>query len=398
MGTLAFIGKRLLFASFAFFVALSFVFVLYRAIENDPVNVFAPVGHHGITDEQRATLIEKWGLNKTIPEQFLIYLTNVFQGDLGISFEHQRPVSDLIMERLPWTLLIVGTSTILSTIIGVLIGAYIGWRRASNLDTAFVTSSLILNATPLFFTAIFFIFFLGYQAHPNQSDWKLPYPIFYGILSLCIIFILILRRKGTTFKEKLQFDSKFGRKIIIILLIALGMTLISQNISDGYFHLWFPIAGGKTPGIESQGTIATIQNIFHHAALPIFVLTIYGVLAYGWFMRGNIIGILTEDYVQTAISKGLSENEVLYGHCMRNAILPVVTDIGMSFGSIIGGSILVEQVFSYPGTGDLIYTALLNSDYNLVQGSFIIITALTLLGLVIAEVLYSIIDPRIQRS
>ncbi len=398
MGTLGFIGKRILFAAFAFFVALTFVFLLYRAIENDPVNVFAPAGHHGITDEQKEVLIKKWGLDKSIPEQFIIYLSNIFRGDLGYSFEHGRPVSDLILERLPWTLLILGTSTILSTIIGVLIGAYIGWRRASKLDATFVTSSLILNATPLFFTGIFFIYFLGYQAHPEKNDWKIPYPIFYSLVVLVIIFILIYRRKGKTFKEKMQFDRSFSSKIGLVVLLGLILTLISLNFSDGDLHLWFPISGGKTPGIEDQGSIATLQNIFHHALLPILVLTIYGVLAYGWFMRGNIIGVLTEDYVQTAISKGLDENEVLYGHCMRNAMLPVVTDIGMSFGSIIGGSILVEQIFSYPGTGDLIYTALLNSDYNLVQGSFIIITALTLLGLVIAEVLYSVIDPRVQRS
>ena len=113
-------------------------------------------------------------------------------------------------------------------------------------------------------------------------------------------------------------------------------------------------------------------------------------------MRGNIISVLTEDYVQTAISKGLTDNQVLYGHCMRNAILPVVTDIGLSFGSIVGGSILIETVFGYPGTGLLIYDGLLNHDYNLVQGAFIIITALTLFGLLIAEVLYGIIDPRVQ--
>ncbi|MHA2389782.1 MAG: hypothetical protein ACXACW_13780, partial [Candidatus Hodarchaeales archaeon] len=198
MGTLGFIGKRIVFAAFAFFVALTFVFILYRAIENDPVNVFAPAGHHGITDEQKEVLIKKWGLDKSLPEQYIIYLINIFQGNLGISFEHGRPVSDLILERLPWTLLILGTSTILSTIIGVLIGAYIGWRRASKLDASFVTSSLILNATPLFFTGIFFIFFFGYTAHPEINDWKIPYPIFYSLACLMIVLILIYRRKGIT--------------------------------------------------------------------------------------------------------------------------------------------------------------------------------------------------------
>jgi peptide/nickel transport system permease protein len=242
-----------------------------------------------------------------------------------------------------------------------------------------------------------FIAFFGYQAHPNIGDWKLPIPIVTFILILIVLLIFVGRRRDRPLKQIFTTEDQgiylYGSIIggIIVVSILLLFT------TDGYVHLWFPISGSRTPGIEEEADVLLFyQDVLHHAFLPILVLTIYGILSYGWFMRGNIIGALTEDYVQTAVSKGLSENQVLYGHCMRNAILPVVTDIGMSFGSIIGGSILVEQVFGYPGTGLLLYDALLSHDYNVVQGAFIIIAALTLLGLLIAEILYGIIDPRVR--
>ena len=103
-------------------------------------------------------------------------------------------------------------------------------------------------------------------------------------------------------------------------------------------------------------------------------------------MRGNLINVLTEDYIKTARAKGLNENQVLYKHAFRNALLPVITSIGMSIGGLIGGAVLIETVFSYPGTGRMLYDALIRRDYPLVQGAFIIISGLTLLGLLFAVV------------
>ncbi|UCE14901.1 MAG: ABC transporter permease, partial [Candidatus Heimdallarchaeota archaeon] len=157
MGTLTYIGKRFLFAAFALFVALTFVFILYRAIAGDPVSLYAPIGRKGITEEQRQAIIESFGLDKSVPEQYILYLQNLLKGDFGHSLKYRRPVFDVISERLPWTVFLIGTSTIISTTIGVLIGAYSGWRRASKLDTVFVASSLVINAIPLFFVGMVFI-------------------------------------------------------------------------------------------------------------------------------------------------------------------------------------------------------------------------------------------------
>ncbi|MHA2218477.1 MAG: ABC transporter permease [Candidatus Hodarchaeales archaeon] len=392
--TLRFILKRIFFSGIAFFIALTLVFVIYRVIVGDPVSVFAPTGRQGITEVQRQAIMEKFGLDKSIPEQYLLYLVAIFQGDFGYSYQFGEPVINLILERLPWTLLLIGTSTILSTVLGVLIGAFIGWRRSSRLDTSFVSLSLIFSAIPLFFVGMVFISIFGYQAEKN--GWKLPIPLVGFLLILSILYLLNRRRQGRPINEMMRTNRNAVIISCVLIIIVMILSVFLYLTSDGTVHLWFPTSGSRIPGIEEKGQLATIQNIIHHAILPITVLTLFGILSYGWFMRGNIIGVLTEDYVQTAISKGLNENQVLYGHCVRNAILPVITDIGMSFGTIIGGSILIEQIFAYPGTGLLIYNALLNHDYNVVQGAFIIITGLTLIGLLIAEILYGIIDPRVR--
>lgn len=396
MGFLTYIGKRLVFSAFAFLIALTFVFVIYRAIAGDPVSLYAPTGRQGITEEQRQIIIENFGLNKSIFEQYILYLQNLFEGDLGHSLKYRRPVADVIWDRLPWTLFLIGTSTIISTTLGVLIGAYSGWRRASKLDTAFVSASLVVNAIPLFFVGMVFIALFGFNAHPTRDDWKVPFPIISVISILIIVYVLNKRRKGKPIQDMLINERKTVLLSSFLIASILILTIYSVFFSDGYLHLWFPISGGKTPGIERRGAIAFFQDVLFHAFLPLTTIIIFSTLGYGWFMRGNVIGVLTEDYVQTAISKGLNDNQVLYGHCMRNSILPVVTDLGLNFGSIVGGSLLIETVFGYPGTGLLIYDALLSRDYTLIQGSFVIITALTLFGLFIAEILYGIIDPRVK--
>ena len=329
LGLARYIGKKLLFAGLAYFVAITLVFILYHIIPGDPTDIFA--NDPRVPLDVRDGLITRWGLDRPLIEQYFIYLGNLLQGDFGYSFIHQQPVTNIILEALPWTLLLLGISTIISTITGVALGAYVAWRRASKLDTAFVSTSLFINAIPIFFLGMLFLALFGYHTR------------------------------------------------------SLGIPF------------WFPTHGAQTPGIEQFGDpIFIALDILWHMALPLTVMVLNGILSWGWFMRGNTIGVLTEDYIQTAIAKGLSEKEVLYRHAVRNATIPVVTNIGMSFGGIVGGAVLIETVFSYPGTGLLLYNALIGHDYPLIQAGFIIIAGLTLLGLVVAEILYGFLDPRIR--
>ena len=296
----------------------------------DPADIFAMDPR--IPPEVSENLLRVWGLDKPLIQQYFIFLRNVLRGDLGTSFFSNQPVTQVIGEALPWTLLLLGISFLLNALIGIILGAYVAWRRGSGLDTGFVLVYNIYNAFPLFFIGLLFLFIFAYQARLNS--WGFAFPL-------------------------------------------------GNAMSSGAFD------AGIWPGIV---------DVLKHLALPLGVLTVYGVLSWSWFMRGNLISVLTEDYVQTARAKGLSSNQVLYKHSMRNAILPVITNIGLSIGGIIGGSVVIEQVFSYPGTGKLIFDALIANDYPVVQGAFIIIAGITLLGLLIAEILYGFIDPRIRTS
>ena len=322
-----YIIKKLIFAFVAYFVAIVLVFIIYRVMPGDPTFIFAT--QRDVDPSVTQALIERWGLNLPLWDQFWIYVGNIFHGDLGYSYLHMEYVNSLIADYVPWSLLLLGTSFVLNSVIGIILGAIVAWRRGSKLDSAFVLTYNVYNAIPLFFVGMIFIAVFGYIATNN-----------------------------------------------------------------GWF-IHFPIYGSYSATAPKTG-IVHVLDVLWHLFLPLVVLMLYGVLGWSWFMRGNLINVKTEDYIQTAKAKGLSDNQVLFKHGFRNAALPVITSIGMSFGGLIGGAVLVETVFAYKGMGTLIFNAILNKDYQLLMGTFIIIAGITLLGLLIAEILYGFVDPRIK--
>jgi len=203
-------------------------------------------------------------------------------------------------------------------------------------------------------------------------------------------------RRGSKLDTGFVLTYNFYNAIPLFFVGMLFIAIFSFYARKWGWLFYFPAYGAQTAGSSEWGFFPHLVDILWHLVLPLTVLTIAGILGWSWFMRGNLINILTEDYINTARAKGLNENQVLYKHAFRNAILPVVTNIGMSIGGLIGGAVLIETVFSYPGTGRMLYEALIRHDYPLVQGAFIIISGLTLLGLLIAEIVYGFIDPRIR--
>lgn len=330
MGLRSYIAKKILFALFAYFIALTTVFFLYHVMPGNPANVFATDPR--VPPEVREGLIERWGLNESIIKQYGLFLKSLFKGDLGYSFLHTEDVTVVIGKYLPWTLLLLGTAFIINAVVGIILGALVAWRRGSFVDSSFVLAYNVYNSIPIFFVGMIFIAVFGYVA--TKNDW--------------------------------------------------------------FIH--FPMYGAQDPTLWDASFIIKFLDVLWHLVLPLSVLVLSGVLGWAWFMRGNLINIKTEDYIQTARAKGLSDNQVLFRHGFRNAVLPVITSIGMSVGGLIGGAVLVESVFSYPGTGTLIFNAIDNNDYPLLQGAFIIVAGLTLAGLLIAEILYGFIDPRIRNA
>ncbi len=322
-----YIAKKVFFALVAYYVAITIVFIIYRVMPGDPTFIFAT--QRDVDPSVTQALIERWGLDEPLWNQYWIYIRNVLSGNLGYSYLHMKYVNVIIADYVPWSLLLLGTAFVLNSVIGIVLGAVVAWRRGSKLDSAFVLTYNVYNAIPLFFVGMIFIAVFGFMA--RDRGWL----------------------------------------------------------------IYFPIYGSYSASFTGGGFMKFL-DILWHMFLPLVVLMLYGVLGWSWFMRGNLINVKTEDYIQTAKAKGLNDNQVLFKHGFRNAALPVITSIGMSFGGLIGGAVLVETVFAYKGMGTLIFGAIQNKDYQLLMGTFIIIAGITLLGLLIAEVLYGFVDPRIK--
>lgn len=160
----------------------------------------------------------------------------------------------------------------------------------------------------------------------------------------------------------------------------------------------FPIAGLKSIGFEYLGFGAQIWDAIHHLILPVFVSAFGGVAGYSRYMRSNMLEVIRQDYILTARAKGLPETQVIYKHALRNALLPVITILGLAVPGLIGGSVIFETIFAIPGMGKLFYDGVMMRDYPLIMGELVMVAILTLVGNLLADICYAMADPRIRRS
>lgn len=173
----------------------------------------------------------------------------------------------------------------------------------------------------------------------------------------------------------------------------LGMILL---IVFGYYYPIFPLFGFRSPGVNYANTFEYIRDILWHATLPLTTLLIRQIGMYVLYTRNSMVEVLGEDYMLTAKAKGVSERAQMFKHAARNALLPIVTVTALRFGFMVNGAILTETVFSYPGMGRLIYTAIMNDDFFLLQGSFFMISITVLIANTLADILCAFLDPRIK--
>jgi len=258
--------------------------------------------------------------------QYIQYLGNVFRLDFGVSYTFfPQNVSTLIMNALPWTLVMVGLVTIVAFIVGTLLGVLAAWKRGTWLDTLPTLGGTFTSAFPYFWTALLLVFFLGYQLK------------------------------------------------------------------------WFPTSGAYGRDSTPNLSLAFISDAIGHAWLP--ALTILITSLGGWIlgMRNNMINTLGDDYVTFAEANGLRSRTVAVKYAARNAILPNLTGFGLALGGVVGGSLLVEQVFNYPGVGYLLFNAVTNQDFPLMQALFLMITISVLLANFFVDILYGLLDPRTRR-
>ncbi|WP_374667032.1 ABC transporter permease [Ramlibacter sp.] len=328
--------KRLLGALPNLFGIVLITFLLTRALPGDPAAFFAgPAG----TQEAVAQVREKLGLNKPLPEQFWIYLKDLARGDLGQALSTGQPVRQEILTRLPASLELVLASLAFAVVVAVPLGIAAARRPNSWIDHACRLVTTAGVSLPTFFTGLL----LAY--------------LFYFVLGWA--------------------PSPIGR---------LDPYLTSPPTVTGLYTVDALIAG------DAKLFVAAAKQMI----LPVLTLGIFVLAPLARMTRASMLAVLSADFVRTARASGLSTGTVLVRYAFRNALLPVVTTLGMVFSFLLGMSVIVEKVFAWPGVGSFALEALVASDYAPVQG-FVLTMALlyTLLNLVI-DLLYVVIDPRVR--
>jgi peptide/nickel transport system permease protein len=321
-GRARYIGRRLVQAVPTILVIVTLNFLLVHLAPGNAADVLA--GESGsATPQYMAFLRHQFGLDQPLYVQYLDYLKNVVTLELGYSFREGMAVRDLILQRLGPTLLLMGTTIVLSVGVGILLGLVAAGRPNSLRDNVISIFALVAYATPLFWVGLMFI---------------------------------------------LLFSIELGW------LPTSGMTNIAA-----FYTGWRKVA-----------------DVARHLVLPALTLSLFYMALYVRLMRSSMLEQSGMDYVVTARSKGLTERTITWRHVLRNACLPVVTMAGVQVGNLLGGSVVVETVFGWPGIGLLAFRALFARDLNLLLGIFFVAACLVIAVNILVDVIYSVLDPRIR--
>ena len=326
-------ARRIAFYAVTLWVAISLNFLLPRLMPGNPADILiAKLQQRGevpLSTINNIRLLLGSDTGTPLWTQYVGYWGRLLQGDLGISFsKFPAPVTELIAAALPWTLVLVGTATVISFVLGVGIGAWVGWRRGTWLDHL-VPATTVMQSIPYFWLAL-----------------------------------------------------------IMVAVFAVGLG-------------WFPIIGGYAVFDFPKGpewSWAFALSALHHAFLPALTIVLSSVGGWLLGMRNMMVSTLAEDYIVTAEAKGLSPRRIRNAYATRNAAIPSVAGFAITLGFIVAGSIVMEQVFTYPGIGKLMFTAVQNNDYALMQGVFLVITLTVLAANFLMDLVYGFIDPRARQN
>ncbi|MEM8788053.1 MAG: ABC transporter permease [Pseudomonadota bacterium] len=321
--------NRLITLVLTVWIAATLIWILPRLSPVDPAEVMvgrmASVGLVEGADEIIANLRARFGLDDPLFIQYLKYLWATVRFDFGISITNfPTPVSQLIMQALPWTLGLMILSVILTFLIGNFLGAIMVWDRTPRIWKVVIPTLMIFTSIP---------------------------PILSGLLLLYI------------------FSAQLG---------------------------WAPMTGAYSIMVNPGWTWEFTRSVITHGTLPALSIIIVSFGFWTLGMRGLMITVQGEDYVRLAEAKGLRPRYVLYKYMVRNAILPQITAFALKIGLLVSGQILVERIFSYNGMGKLIYDAIIDQNFPVVQGASFIIILMTALSVFIVDLIYPLIDPRIQ--
>ena len=312
-------------------------FVLSHSVPADPVAAY--LGQSALLDpEIVAAFKREWGLDKPLHEQYLAYLGNLFQGNLGRSILSKRPVEEDLEQYLPNTILLATAAIVFAVVIGVPLGVISAVKRNHPIDHVVRAVSLIGVSIPVFWLSLVSLFVFYYWL-----DW-LPGP---GML-----------------------DNKF----------------VAPTSVTGFLPIDALIAGDMD----------VFGNAMRHLVLPALVLSSFSVGLIARVTRSSMLEILGQDFMRTARAKGLKERIVITRHALRNALIPTITVIGLAYGNQLGGAVLTETIFSWPGIGRYAYQAASSLDFPAVMGVTMLIAGIYIGVNLIVDILYGVLDPRIR--
>lgn len=330
-----FIIRKIFFALTTLAVVIVFNFLLFRILPGDPIKLI--IHSPRMTREAQEKVRAQFGLDKPVwfdqerleqgdivgafDTQFVAYLNQLRQGNLGVSFASRRDVAELLQERVWRTVVLLALGEVLAVGIGIALGLLAAWRRGSRMDNSILLWGLF--------------------------TWSMP-TFFFGI-------ILIMLTRG---------------------------------------H--FPVGGMVTPGLKPDDGWAYWSDVGRHLVLPTLTMAILYISEYMIVMRSSVVEVLSEDYILTAKAKGLSTFKIMKDHALKNAMLPMVTIIALTLGYTVGGAIQVETVFSWPGIGRLMFEAVGKRDYPVLQGTFLLLAVSVILANLLADLLYTVLDPRVK--
>jgi len=324
--------RRVLIGILTLWLITFLVYALIRAMPGDALTVNREMLGPGQKLSQEDILLARkaYGLDKPWHVAYFVWLGNLFQGDLGRSFNQKVAVTEVIGSRIGNTLLLSITSLVIAYVLSIPIGLYAS-GRANKPDERIVS------------TLLYMLYSL---------------PAFVAALLLQVLFAVKLRETG--------------------------------------FEL--PLFGMRSDEFDSLSSLGQVVDIARHMVLPVFCFT-YGVLAYeSRFIRANMQEVIRQDYIRTARAKGVGPVRILWHHAFRNTLIPFVTLIGLTLPALLSGAVILEQIFTWPGIGSLMFESINMRDYPVIMGLTLMFSTVTLLGQLLADFLYSVVDPRVTYS
>jgi peptide/nickel transport system permease protein len=316
----AYIVRRLLLGVLVLFLVTVLVFLVLRLLPGDPLTLFisqSQMSSGQLTPEQLNELRHQFGLDKSLPIQYVNWIGGVFHGDLGKSVFYNTEVSILIKERMPITLYLGVLALILSSILGILFGIICAVRRGKWIDSFVTVLANVGITVPSFWIGILLIYVFSLQVH------------------------------------------------------------------------WLPTGGFVSPFTDFWESTRRV-------IMPVFCLSLFSIASLTRQTRSSVLEVIRQDYIRTAWSKGLRERVIVFRHTIKNALIPVITILGVQVSLIFGGAVLIETVFNVPGMGRLLTQSVFQHDYQVVQAGVLIVAMVVVLSNLMVDISYGWFDPRIR--